>query len=77
MDDAVAIAEKLRSAATQSITTPSGPVSTTLSIGVTLAHPDETTDALVARADAAMYRAKQSGRNRVVPFNSEWPVPNP
>ena len=77
MDDAVAIAEKLRSAATQPITTPSGPVSTTLSIGVTLAHPDETTDALVARADAAMYRAKQSGRNRVVPFNSEWPVPNP
>jgi diguanylate cyclase (GGDEF)-like protein/PAS domain S-box-containing protein len=77
MDDAVAIAEKLRSAATQPITTPSGPVSTTLSIGVTLAHPDETTDALVARADAAMYRAKQSGRNRVVPFSSELAVPNP
>jgi PleD family two-component response regulator len=48
-----------------------------LSIGVTLAHPDETTDALVARADAAMYRAKQSGRNRVVPFSSELAVPNP
>ena len=71
MDDAVAIAEKLRAAATQPVSTPSGPVSTTLSIGVTLKRPDESTDALVARADAAMYRAKQTGRNRVVPFTGE------
>jgi diguanylate cyclase (GGDEF)-like protein/PAS domain S-box-containing protein len=71
MEDALTIAEKLRNAAAQPITTPSGPVSTTLSIGVTLAHPDETTDALVARADTAMYRAKQSGRNRVVAFDRE------
>jgi diguanylate cyclase (GGDEF)-like protein/PAS domain S-box-containing protein len=71
MNDAVSIAEKLRAAASQPITTPSGPVSTTLSIGVTLAEADESTDALVARADAAMYRAKQSGRNRVVPFAGE------
>ena len=71
MDDAVAIAEKLRNAATQPVTTPSGPVSSTLSIGVTLAHQGESTDALVARADAAMYRAKQTGRNRVVPFNGQ------
>jgi diguanylate cyclase (GGDEF)-like protein/PAS domain S-box-containing protein len=71
MNDAVSIAEKLRVAASQPITTPSGPVSTTLSIGVTLSKPDESTDALVARADSAMYRAKQTGRNRVVPFADE------
>jgi diguanylate cyclase (GGDEF)-like protein/PAS domain S-box-containing protein len=71
MEDAVAIAEKLRTAATQPITTPSGPVSTTLSIGVTLKRPEESTDALVARADSAMYRAKQAGRNRVVTFSAE------
>ena len=72
IDDAVNIAEKLRNAATQPITTPSGPVSTTLSIGVTLARPDESTDTLVARADTAMYRAKQGGRNRVVTFDGQF-----
>jgi PleD family two-component response regulator len=40
-----------------------------MSIGVTLAREGETTDALVARADEAMYRAKQHGRNRVIPFD--------
>ena len=71
MDDAVSIAEKLRGAAAQPVSTATGPVTATLSIGVTLAHPDESTDEFVARADTAMYQAKQSGRNRVVPFNGQ------
>jgi diguanylate cyclase (GGDEF)-like protein len=45
-------------------------VETTMSIGVTLALPGEKTEALVARADEAMYRAKQTGRNQVVPIQA-------
>ncbi|RAP58343.1 GGDEF domain-containing protein [Oleiagrimonas sp. MCCC 1A03011] len=41
-------------------------ISITVSIGVAeLVHPDEKPDALIARADAQLYRAKHSGRNRV------------
>jgi diguanylate cyclase (GGDEF)-like protein/PAS domain S-box-containing protein len=68
LDNAVAIAEKLRLSAAEPIPTPAGVVDTTVSIGVTLARPGETTTALIARADEAMYRAKQTGRNQVVPI---------
>jgi PleD family two-component response regulator len=33
--------------------------------------PGENPDAIISRADRAMYRAKQSGRNQVVPIASE------
>jgi PleD family two-component response regulator len=35
---------------------------------VTLARPGEQMDDLMARADRAMYQAKQSGRRRIVPI---------
>jgi diguanylate cyclase len=38
----------------------------TFSCGVALRRQNEDQAALMARADAAMYRAKQSGKNRVV-----------
>ena len=64
--DAVDIAEKMRSVSILPIDIGVATVSVTLSFGVTLAAPDEGIDALIARADAAMYRAKESGRDQVV-----------
>ncbi len=43
------------------------PVRISVSIGVAEMRPGEAVDGLIARADAAMYAAKQGGRNRVVP----------
>ncbi len=68
LDNAVAIAEKLRISAAEPIPIPGGSVQATVSIGVTLARRNEPTSALVARADEAMYLAKESGRNHVVPM---------
>ena len=60
-------AERLRSALeAQPATTDAGPVPCTVSIGI--ATMDESTagvDALLKRADDALYAAKHSGRNRV------------
>ncbi len=66
LDDATKVADKLRCSASEPIAIPGGTISTTISIGVTLAGPDESTDALIARADDAMYQAKRSGRNQVI-----------
>jgi len=40
-------------------------LSVTISAGVATLGPQETPDALLARADSALYAAKDSGRNRI------------
>jgi diguanylate cyclase (GGDEF)-like protein/PAS domain S-box-containing protein len=49
-----------------SLTVGSAHLQTTISIGVTLAHSDDTTDSLVKRADQLMYQCKTSGRNSIM-----------
>jgi diguanylate cyclase (GGDEF)-like protein len=66
VDDAVTIAEKLRRSAATPVHFDNQSIEATVSVGVALAHEGESTDALVARADNAMYQAKQHGRNQVI-----------
>jgi diguanylate cyclase (GGDEF)-like protein len=62
LDEALAVAERIRETCERKGQEPG----CTASIGVTTNHKDtDTVDSLLARADAAMYRAKAHGRNRV------------
>jgi diguanylate cyclase (GGDEF)-like protein/PAS domain S-box-containing protein len=65
VDDAIAVAEKARRAARQPVPVGDTSITVTLSIGATIAHPGESTAALLVRADTAMYQAKEAGRDRV------------
>jgi two-component system cell cycle response regulator len=65
-DAAVPVAERLREAiAEHPVTTAAGPLPVTVSIGIADAPAGTRPERLLERADAALYRAKQNGRNRV------------
>jgi diguanylate cyclase (GGDEF)-like protein len=57
LGQAVEVVDRLRQAT---------PLAQTFSAGVALWHGSETSDQLVARADKALYRAKQAGRDQVL-----------
>lgn len=68
LEDARQVAERLRSAVgSTAVTLSDGRTlpSLTISLGVAQMHPDDTPERLIAAADAALYRAKRGGRNRV------------
>lgn len=65
LEEAIAIAERVRQATRAPITTGEGRVVTTLSVGVTMLRPDEYPDDAIARADRAMYEAKAAGGDRI------------
>ena len=62
-DAATEIADRLRRAVAESAS--DGAPECTMSFGVAAITPHESFDGLVARADGALFRAKQAGRNRV------------
>ena len=74
LDAAATAAESLRRRAAEPIAIGDESIESTISIGVTLAGPGEGIDALLARADDAMYQAKQQGKNCVVAIPSALPT---
>ena len=67
IDGALTVAERIRRSVevTQVPTAHSAPVWVTVSIGVAEHRPGEPFETLMRRADHALYRAKDRGRNRV------------
>jgi diguanylate cyclase (GGDEF)-like protein len=64
-DGAMTVAERIRKEV-EEIKIPACPRQITISLGVASWFGGETAEALVARADTALYEAKTTGRNRVV-----------
>ncbi len=65
---AIALAERVRHCFEDSLSLPDGSEPVTASIGCAeLQTGEDTLDAAISRADAALYRAKNGGRNRVEP----------
>lgn len=67
---AKAAAERLRAATEEQMYLPDGSV-ITVSIGLVRFNPEETRTQCIARADEALYTAKETGRNRVVVLGDE------
>ena len=69
LDAATAVAEKVRRAVAEPLLIDGQQASATVSIGVAMVEARDDVDALVARADRAMYLAKDAGRDQVVPLD--------
>ena len=66
MTDGMALLERLRETVEQCPFHFKGePVTITVSMGITLFRPGERSDLVLKRADQALYRAKDNGRNRI------------
>ena len=69
--DAEALAARVLGALRDPFTVDRGEATLTASIGIALAGPADDSDALLRNAAAAMYRAKDRGRDRAVVFDDE------
>jgi diguanylate cyclase (GGDEF)-like protein len=63
--DPMELGERLRSIVAAAVSGPAGTVRTTVSIGLAEMKPDDDLERLLARADKALYRAKEAGRKQV------------
>src|SRR5579864_616957 len=71
LDDAVDLAERFReSVSSLAIRVGNRTIGVTCSIGAAEWEPGDTIDTLLRRADAALYEAKRTGRNRVIAADS-------
>jgi diguanylate cyclase (GGDEF)-like protein len=65
-DEAMTIAERVRATLDAPVRFDDHEVDLTASIGIALApNPAERADEILSRADKAMYRAKENGRDRI------------
>jgi len=65
LEQAAHVAENVRDAVARAVVEHNHQkIAVTVSGGLAVIEPDDTTDALIQRADAALYMAKASGRNR-------------
>jgi diguanylate cyclase (GGDEF)-like protein/PAS domain S-box-containing protein len=64
-DELVSTANRSRALVEQSSLPGEAPIRVTISLGVTLARPEDTADSLIKRADGMMYKSKAAGKNRV------------
>ena len=72
IDDALAIANRVVVAVSDTISLRNAEAAVSISVGVAVSAPGATMpDALLARADAAMYEAKHAGKGRVELFGAD------
>lgn len=70
VSEAMAVAERVRASLSTPFVNEGATIHATLSIGIAVCNAGEmTADELLRNADAAMYRAKERGRNRVEVFD--------
>lgn len=69
LDDALLVAAKVRDAIVEPVVISGQPLPVGVSIGVALAEEGEDATVVLQRADAALYRAKRSGSNRIESFD--------
>ena len=77
-ESALMVAERLRQRIGDTpfaVSAPIGEITVTVSVGVAVGgRVGDTVDTLIKRADEALYEAKRSGRNRVIPDKRDMPL---